>query len=316
MNHLESSFSGKNEIWRYVIMILAVLVVANTIGSAPLYVLITKVAAKDPDVLNHLSEKPNDLTVLGITPNMGLLLQLIPFIIALIAFILLVKPLNRRTPGQVINGTGSFRWKRLLISGGIWLLMSALYLAVNMWADPGNFSLHNTSRTLVPLIIISLFFIPFQAAFEEILFRGYLMQGFVVMSRNRFIPVIATSLLFGLMHGLNPEVKEFGFWTMLPQYVTFGLIFGIMTVLDDGIEAAIGAHAANNIFLCIMLTNDSSALQTPAVFVQHSIYPWIEFGIMLLMGAFILAIMARVFRWGSFSTLFGTVERKEAIQVP
>jgi membrane protease YdiL (CAAX protease family) len=316
MNHLESSFSGKNDFWRYLIMVLAVLVVANTIGSAPLYVLITMVAAKDPHVLTSLSEKPNDLTVLGITPNMGLLVQLIPFIIALIAFILLVKPLNGRTLRQVVNGTGTFRWKRFFMSGGIWLLISALYLAINMWTDPGNFSLHNTSRTLVPLVIISLFFIPLQAAFEEILFRGYLMQGFVVIARNRFIPLIATSILFGLMHGLNPEIKEFGFWIMLPQYVTFGLIFGIITILDDGIEAAIGAHAANNIFICIMLTNGASALQTPAVFVQHTIYPWIEFGVMILMGAIILAIMARVFRWGSFSTLFSPVERKEAIQVP
>ena len=63
---------------------------------------------------------------------------------------------------------------------------------------------------------------------------------------------------------------------MMPQYVLFGLIFGIITVLDDGIEAAIGAHAANNIFLCIMVTNDSSALQTPAVYEQHNIYPWTE----------------------------------------
>ena len=75
-----------------------------------------------------------------------------------------------------------------------------------------------------------------------------------------------TSVLFGLMHAFNPEVEEFGFFTMMPQYILFGLIFGIVTILDDGIEAAIGAHAANNIFLCIMVTHNSSALQTPAVY--------------------------------------------------
>ena len=52
----------------------------------------------------------------------------------------------------------------------------------------------------------------------------------------------------------------------MPQYIVFGLIFGIITILDDGIEAAMGAHAANNIFLCIMVTNESSALQTPALY--------------------------------------------------
>jgi hypothetical protein len=33
------------------------------------------------------------------------------------------------------------------------------------------------------------------------------------------------------------------------------MIFGVITMLDDGIEAAMGAHTANNIFLCIMVTN-------------------------------------------------------------
>ena len=116
-------------------------------------------------------------------------------------------------------------------------------------------------------------FIPFQAAFEEVIFRGYLMQGFAAMYRDTDgFPLIMTSVLFGLMHAFNPEVKEFGFFTMMPQYIVFGLIFGIITILDDGIEASMGAHAANNIFLVIMVTNKSSALQTPALYEQISIF--------------------------------------------
>jgi len=38
--------------------------------------------------------------------------------------------------------------------------------------------------------------------------------------------------------------------------------------MDDGIEVAMGAHTANNIFLCIFVTNSSSALQTSALYVQ------------------------------------------------
>ena len=102
------------------------------------------------------------------------------------------------------------------------------------------------------------------------------MQGFTALLRNRLFPLIMTSLLFALMHGLNPEVKEYGFLTMMPQYILFGLIFGIITILDDGVEAAIGAHTANNAFLCIMVTTKSSALQTAALYEQYSIHPWIE----------------------------------------
>jgi len=297
-------------------MILAVLAASNTIGSIPIFISMGISSAADPAVLKRLAADPNDLTVLGISSNTGLVMMLVPFIIALLAFILLVKPLNGRSLKKIINGTDSFRWNRFFISALIWVIMSAIYLFGCLKADPSNFSLNNKSATLIPLILISVLLIPFQAAFEEILFRGYLMQGFTVLFKNRFSPLIMTSVLFGLMHGMNPEVKAFGFWTMLPQYVLFGLIFGIMTILDDGIEAAIGAHAANNAFLCIMMTNDSSALQTNALFVQHNVYPWFEFSTMILMGVLIIIVMNRIFKWNNFSEIFGRVNRNQIIQVP
>jgi membrane protease YdiL (CAAX protease family) len=149
--------------------------------------------------------------------------------------------------------------------------------------------------------------IPFQAAFEEILFRGYLMQGFASLVKNRWFPVIMTSILFGLLHSFNPEVKEFGFFTMIPQYIAFGLIFGIITILDDGIEAAMGAHSANNIFLCIMVTSESSALQTPALYQQYTIHPWMELSAFVVLGILFILIMKMIFKWDNFSALFGKI---------
>jgi hypothetical protein len=113
-----------------------------------------------------------------------------------------------------------------------------------------------------------------------------------------------TSVLFGLMHALNPEVKEYGFLTMMPQYILFGLIFGVITILDDGIEAAMGAHTANNVFLCIMVTNKSSALQTPALLEQNNIYPWTEFAGLLFTGIALILILKAIFKWNDFSLLY------------
>ncbi len=297
-------------------MILAVLAASNTIGAIPLFIGVAARSSTDPHVASRLALNPNDLSVLGISQNAGFLLMLFPFLIALGTFILLIKPLNKRSLIAVINGTNSFRWNRMLISALVWAIFSAIYLFAYMKTDPSNFSLNNTGKTLIPLIIISVVCIPFQAAFEEIIFRGYLMQGFTVMVNNRFFPLIMTSLLFGLMHGMNPEVRDFGFWTMIPQYVLFGVIFGIMTVLDDGIETAIGAHAANNAFLCIMVTNDSSALQTPAVFLQHKVYPWFEFSTMIIMGILIILVLNLIFKWNNFRTLFGRVSKSGMAYIP
>jgi hypothetical protein len=97
----------------------------------------------------------------------------------------------------------------------------------------------------------------------------------------------------------------------------FGIIFGIITILDDGIEAAIGAHSANNVFLSIMLTNKGSVLQTPAIYEQHNYYPLTEFATMLVIGILVILVMKIVFRWNNFSALFGSVGKKPAAdQVP
>ncbi len=307
MFHLESSFKGKNAIWRYVIMFATVLVVSNTIGALPLGVAFILKAQADPSVIGEMAANPNDLGILGLDPNMGLFVMLFPFMAGLLSFVLLMKPLHERVFGTVINGGRKIRWDRFFISAGVWLLLSALYLFIYLKADPGNFKINNTGITLLVLTIISVLFVPFQAAFEEVLFRGYLMQGFGLLLKNRWFPLVMTSVLFGLMHSFNPEVKDFGFLTMMPQYILFGLIFGIITILDDGIEAAMGAHSANNIFLCIMVTHKSSALQTAALYEQVDVQPWIELGALLVTGIIFLLVLKKLFRWSDIKVIAGGI---------
>jgi uncharacterized protein len=311
MNHLESTFRGKNGLWRYILMIVIVLVVSNTIGAIPLLIAIAIKSATNPQIFSLISANPNDYSVLGLEPNTLLVLMLFPFLAGLAAFILFIKPLNSRKIKIVINGTQKIRWNHFFISAGIWIALSALYLFGYLKIDPANFVLNNRTISLVVLSLISLLLIPFQAAFEEVLFRGYLMQGFAALIRNRWFPVVMTSILFGLMHAFNPEVKEFGFFTMIPQYILFGLIFGVITILDDGIESSMGAHTANNFFLCVMVTNQSSALQTPALYEQLKVYPWTEFTALVFIGILFIFILKIIFKWKDFSPLFGKVEVKE-----
>jgi uncharacterized protein len=301
MNHLESSYAGENSVWRYLVVIAAIILVANTIGALPLIIVLA--AASGPGkFFSGFAGDLQGLSSLGL--NGEFIIMLFPFIAALAAFILLVKPLHRRTLFMIINGTGRIRWNRYFISALLWLLFSALYLFLYFKIDPSNFSINNKTVSLFCLSLLSLLLIPFQAAFEEILFRGYMMQGFAVLTGTRWIPLIITSLLFGLLHSFNPEVRNYGFLTMMPQYVLFGLIFGIITILDDGIEAAMGAHTANNVFLCIMVTNKSSALQTPALFEQHLIYPWIELTGLFLTGILFIYLLSVILGWKNFKTVF------------
>jgi uncharacterized protein len=309
MNHLESAFKGKNSFWRYLLMFVTVLLVSNTIGALPLLLGLLIKSLSDPDIFSLFAANPNNYGILDFSSNSLLLIMLFPFIAGLAAFILLIGPMHARSVRAVINGTSKIRWKRFFVSFGIWMGLSALYFVAYLYLEPQNFSINNKSFSIVILAIISFALIPFQAAFEEMLFRGYLMQGFAVLVKNRWFPLIMTSLLFALMHGLNPEVKEYGLLNMMPQYILFGLIFGAITILDDGIEAAMGAHTANNVFLCIMVTSKSSALQTAALYEQSTIHPWIESGALLAVGVLFILILKLIFRWENFSPLAGKIKR-------
>lgn len=288
-------------------MMVMVLLVANTIGSIPLVTALFIKSHSDPSVISEYAANPSDMGILGLSPTVGFIVMMIPFIASLIGFILLIKPLNNRPFKSVINGTSKIRWNRFFISAIVWFILSAIYFFIYLKFDPSNFSLNVRTTSILLLAVVSLMLIPFQAALEEVIFRGYLMQGFAVLVKNRWFPLIMTSVLFGLLHAFNPEVKEFGFFTMVPQYIVFGLIFGIVTIFDDGIEAAMGAHAANNIFLCIMVTSKSSILQTPALYVQNTINPWNEFAGLLISGIVFIWILKLIFKWEGILVLFGKI---------
>jgi len=307
MNHLESSYTGKNNLWRYVIMIAAIFAATNTLGSLP-FAFVTIIASRNNhQTISEISSNLNYLSELGIDKNATLVLMLIPFLVGIAAYVLLINPLHERKFMTTITGSKRIRWNRIFISGAVWMALMVAYLFIYKVIDPENFRINNNSSSLLVLVLISFLLIPFQAAFEEIIFRGYLMQGFTLLFAKRLFPLMATSVFFALMHSLNPEVKEYGFMTVMPQYLVFGLVFGIATILDDGIETALGAHAANNIFLCIMVTEKSSALQTVALYEQINYYPWTEFAGLVAAGLIFIIVMKKIFGWRDFSFLTTSV---------
>ena len=302
---MTAPFRGKNAFWRYFLGVIIPFLASNILGAIPLLIVMLS-HASDGTGIPQKGGMP-DFEMMGIDLNVGFALTVFPFLLAFLSIIFLVKPLHGREFSTVMNGGRKVRWGRIMVSAMVWIIISGLWLLYSVKSDPGNFSLNNTTRTLLILAVLSVVLIPFQAAFEEILFRGYLMQGFAVLFRNRWVPIIVTSVLFGLMHSLNPEVKEYGFLTMMPQYIFFGLVFAVLTMLDDGIELAIGAHAANNVFLSIFLTHKDMALQAPAMYEQVEIYPWKDFGGLIVISMAFIAVMAIVFRWKAIRNLYGRI---------
>jgi membrane protease YdiL (CAAX protease family) len=310
MKHLECALTSQNQWWKYLIIVVAGFVAANLIGAIPLMVVIGVKVAQGVGGPNP--DNPMDLSSYGIDPNLGLALMMIPFVIGLLTIVLLFKPLHGRTVWQVINGTNRARWGRFFFAFVIWGILAGLYLLVDYMVNPGNYVMRLNPSSLIPLVIISLILIPIQTSYEEVLFRGYLTQGFASWTHSRWIAIIIPGILFGLMHSMNPEVKEFGFWTAMPQYVIYGFVFGLITVLDDGIELAMGAHAVNNIFNSIFITYKASALQTPAVFEQQVVNPNKETIVLLAISILFTLALAYKYKW-SFAVLNRKVVSTEVV---
>ena len=297
MNHLESILDKKNNWWRYLLMFLVVFFTANVIGAIPLLIAVIIKKNMEGSVPQNDMSDVGDISKYGLDQNLTLVLLLIPFIISLITFVFLVKPLHNQPFKAVINGTDRIRWQRFFFSFFVWVMIMAINLVIDMATDPDNFILNFSFKKFVPLVFISVLLMPFQTSFEEVMFRGYLSQGVAAWTRNRIAVVFIPAILFGMVHIFNPEIKEYGFWLTMPQYVIFGVVFGLITVLDDGIETAMGAHAANNIFLSVFVTFKASALQTPALFVQRELDPVKDLVMLVVISVLFVLILARKYKW-------------------
>ena len=78
-----------------------------------------------------------------------------------------------------------------------------------------------------------------------------------------------TSLIFGCLHISNPEVEKIGY-SILIYYIGTGFFLGILTIIDRGIELALGFHIANNLLISLLLTSSWTAFQTESIFLDIS----------------------------------------------
>ncbi len=224
---------------------------------------------------------------LGISKNFMLVLLLGMFVFTFVSFYYSVKRIHQKRFISIITAYPNIRWGQILFAflvwGGIFLLMFGIDY---FWISRQNYVFNFQWEKFVILFLITVLFLPVQTSFEEIFFRGYLMQALALLSKNAVFSLLFTSLLFGLAHMNNPEADKFGAWVMLPYYSLFGLFLGLLALWNNGLELSIGIHAANNILSALLITSKSTVLQTDAIFVMKDENPVNDF-ILWIFGAIV-----------------------------
>lgn len=257
---LEQAINGENKFWKYIIGLIFI-VGASFVGQLPMLGMLLfetafhgkKYPTTEEDLL-HFFE-----------PNLNLFLLLISFVFSLAGIYFVVRFLHRQKILSIITSRGKMDWGRVGYSFGIWSVFTLISTLLTYYLNPADFKINFQLIPFLILVVIATLLVPIQTSVEELIFRGYLMQGFANLAKNKWFPLLMTSIVFGLMHLFNPEVTKMGNIIMV-YYIGTGLLLGIMTLMDEGMELALGFHAANNLVGALLVTSDWSAFQTYSIF--------------------------------------------------
>lgn len=302
---IEQAYKGNNKWWR--VLLTALLTSGVFILNFIMYFISSKEQLQV--AYDLMKDLPN---------NLSLIINLIPFVFLLGLLFLLVYLFNNRSILSLTTSRPKVDYKRIFFSFGIIVLISISGFLVSYYGDHSNIVWNFKPLNFFILLFISLLLFPFQIGLEEYLFRGYLMQQIGIAVRNKWFPLLFTSVVFGLLHSANPEVAEMGFGVMV-FYIGTGLLLGVMTLMDEGMELALGFHLGNNLMASILITSDFSALQTDALFkysgVENTSGTLIEMIISIAVTyPIILFILAKKYKWNNWKEkLTGKVRPLDSI---
>ncbi|RMA58659.1 CPBP family intramembrane glutamic endopeptidase [Ulvibacter antarcticus] len=309
---IAQAFKYDHEWWRYLVGVI-IIFAASQIGSVPFLLAAMFEVMQNGGSIADLEDINVLMSVLD--SNLTFFLMLLSFAIGLLAVFFVVKYLHRQPFLKVTTSRGKMDWGRfwfgfLLIAGVTIVLTVADY-----YSNPQDYELQFNLVPFLILAVIGIIMVPLQTSFEEYLFRGYLMQGLGVIVGNKWFPLFVTSLVFGGLHFFNPEVDKIGNIIMF-YYIGTGLFLGIITLMDEGMELALGFHAGNNLVGALLVTADWTVFRTNSVLLDIS-EPSAGFDVLgpvFVIYPIFIGIMAFKYKWTNWGEkLFGKVIKPEEI---
>lgn len=265
--YLDAAKEGKNEWWRYLLSVVVVFVMWVLIGSCPGLIYFIAVS-KDGLAETLLRLQSGELT--GGDP-LGMYLVLnIAFVFLVVGIWLAVRLVHQRRFLSLITPTKSINWKRVATGFVVWFLLAGVVASFfEALIYPGTYSFVLDWPKFLMALPLVLILTPIQTTAEELLFRGYLLQGFGNLVRKPWVLIILSGFFFLVPHLANPEFSA-GLLLVL-FYFMQGAFLAFFTLKDDSLELAIGIHAANNIFNALFVTYASAVLTSPTIFANSQI---------------------------------------------
>lgn len=301
--YIEQVWKGKTDFWRYLIGVI--LIVAGVfIAQIPYIIAIFMEAGLDLAKMTPAEQ----MAVLD--SNLNLFLMLFGFLGGLLALFFSVRYIHSQKLLYLTTSRKKMDWGRVFFAFGMVVLFIGGMTLIDYFQHPDHYVWNFELVPFLWLCVVAIVMIPIQTSFEEYFFRGYLMQGIGVTFKNRWMPLVITSVIFGTMHFWNPEIDKLGS-LVLVEYVAAGFLFGILTLMDDGLELSLGFHAGNNLVIALLVTTDWTAFQTNSLLkdVSEPSYGGTDMLLSLGFYAVILFVFSKKYKWSNWKDkLFGKVQ--------
>lgn len=286
--------------WGLYGLTILLLIVAYSFGQVPLMTIVQSYLDESGSSMSILDFFANpDFASIGMSNNIGFVLLLLMFVFAFATFYVLVRTVHKKKMIDLVNAESSLSWSRIGFGFGVWIVLLALGELVLYGYNPDVYVWSFNASSFIPLVFISILILPIQTSFEELFFRGYLLQGLYLLIQNKWVVMILTSLLFMAVHGTNPEIKTFGLGVMLSYYFSAGLFLALVTVLDDRLELALGIHAAMNFYSAVFVGYSGGVLQTDSMLKSTEMNASLMLVLFLVMAAIFLVIGFNKYSWRS-----------------
>lgn len=308
---IQQAFKGQHKWQSYLFGSFIVFFVFMIAQGAFGYYLLEKAKLVNPNINLREYSLAEVITTSELPENLIVFLMLLSFAAGMIGLYIINRVWHNRTWRSLLTGRKHFDWSRFLFSFGIMAAIIIAQVLLSYKLHPEDFELQFQLKPFIVLFLISIVLVPLQAGFEEAFLRGYLLQGIGAVFKNRWLPLIVTSVGFGLMHGSNPEVAELGTFLLI-YYIGTGFFLGILTLMDDGLELAWGFHAANNLIQILLVTSTYSVFQSPSILkdisqpagaLQEMIFP------LLIVYPVLIIVFAKKYHWENWKEkLLGKVE--------
>lgn len=273
---LNAARQGKTQAWRYVLGILVTLVCWQVVGIIPLaiaFILSIRLGLVPPEVVASAAA---DTFLLSLPPLWSYVALNTMFWCFLGGLFLTVRYIHQRRFLTLISADAKIRYRRFFAGFGLWFLLMAIASLIEFGLQPERFSISFAPGQWLVLLLTAPLLTLVQAGTEELFFRGYLLQGLGLITRQPLVLLVVSGLLFAVPHFLNPEMAV-NFVLLALHYFLFGVVLTWITLKDNRLELAAGMHIANNLFIVLVVNYQESVLASPSLFQASGLNPEFSF---------------------------------------